>query len=42
LIAFMKKFKVNVGYVISSEKEEKKKVEGKIIFIIPAFKFLLS
>ena len=42
LLAFMKKFKVNEGYVISPDKEGIQKTDGKIISLIPAFKFLLK
>jgi predicted AAA+ superfamily ATPase len=42
LLAFMKKFKVNEGYLISSEKEQKQKINGNLIFITPGFKFLLK
>ncbi len=41
LLRFMKKFKVNKGYIISYKKEEKRKVDKKMILINPAFKFLL-
>ena len=42
LLAFMKKFNVSKGYVVSLDKEEDKKIDKKIISIIPAFKFLLK
>lgn len=42
LIAFMKKFKTDEGYIISHEKEDRLTVERYIINVIPAFKFLLS
>jgi hypothetical protein len=42
LLAFMKKFKVAEGYIISPDKEEKQKFDGKIISVTPAFKFLLE
>ena len=42
LLAFMKKFDITQGYVISHNLEEKRKSKGKIIFVIPAFKFLLE
>jgi predicted AAA+ superfamily ATPase len=41
LLAFMKKFNVNEGCVVSYEKEEVKKIDGKTIRVIPAFKYLL-
>ena len=42
LLAFMKKFNVSKGYVVSLDKEEDKTIDKKIISIIPAFKFLLK
>ncbi len=39
---FMKKFKINNGYIISRKIEEVKKINGKTIYIIPTFKFLLT
>lgn len=42
LMVFSKKFKVNESYIISLEKEEQQKINGKVISIIPAFKFLLK
>lgn len=41
LIAFMKKFNVDEGYIISHEREEQLKIEHYTIDVIPAFKFLL-
>ncbi|MBI2144511.1 ATP-binding protein [Candidatus Woesearchaeota archaeon] len=41
LLAFMKRFNANSGYVISSEEEFEQKFGGKTISVIPAFKFLL-
>lgn len=41
VLAFMKKFGVNESYIISQEKEEKRRIRGKTVSIIPAFKFLL-
>ncbi len=41
LIAFMKKFKVTEGYIVSHEKEEQLKIEDFTINVVPAFKFLL-
>lgn len=40
LLAFMKRFNVNEGYIISSNLEKKQKIDKKTIFVIPAFKFL--
>ena len=42
LLKFMDKFNVKNGYIISYKNEERRKVKGKNIFIIPAFKFLIS
>jgi predicted AAA+ superfamily ATPase len=41
ILAFMKKFKVKRGYIVSDDKEGMHKIDGKIIEIVPAFKFLL-
>lgn len=41
LLVFMRKFNINNGYIISFEKEMKKKINKKTVFIVPAFKFLL-
>lgn len=42
LLAFMNRFKVEKGYVISRDKEERQKIGGKLISIVPAFKFFLG
>ena len=42
LQVFMRKFKVDKGLVITPDKEEMHKLNGKTISVIPAFKFLLS
>ena len=42
LSAFMSKFKINDGYVISHNKEETHKANGKNIHVVPAYKFLLK
>jgi len=42
LQAFMRKFNVDSGYIISSNKEEKLEIDGKTIFVSPAFKFFLK
>ncbi len=42
LLAFMRKFKVDEGRIISYNTEEKRKIDGKQILITPAFKFLLK
>lgn len=41
LTAFMKKFKVKEGYVISPGREATQKINGKNISVVPAYKFLL-
>jgi hypothetical protein len=41
LFAFMKRFNVNAGYVISRDKEETRKINGQIISVVPASKFFL-
>ena len=41
LLAFMKRFKVEQGYIISPDKEETQKSNGKVISVVPAFKFFL-
>lgn len=41
LLAFMKRFNVNAGYVISRDKEETRKNNGQIISVVPASKFFL-
>lgn len=42
LLAFMKKFGVSEGRVISFDEEKKQEAEGKIIVITPAYKFLIK
>jgi hypothetical protein len=42
LLVFMRKFKVNRGYIISKQEEREQKIDNKTISIIPAFKFLLK
>jgi predicted AAA+ superfamily ATPase len=42
LQAFMRKFKVEKGYVVSLDREETRKVDGRSISIVPAYKFLLT
>ncbi len=41
LIRFMRKFKVNEGYIISHAREDSLKVDNNMIKIIPAFKYFL-
>ena len=41
IFVFMNKFKVDEGYIISFSDEKKQKINGKLIFVMPAFKFLL-
>ncbi|MGA2916591.1 MAG: ATP-binding protein [Sedimentisphaerales bacterium] len=40
--AFMKKFNVDRGCIISRDEESKKEKDGKVISIVPAFKFFLN
>lgn len=42
LLAFMHKFKITKGYVISKSVEERRTIDGKQINIVPAFKYLLG
>jgi len=42
LSVFMKKFNVDIGYIISSDKEQTQKIDGKTIYVVPAYKFLLK
>lgn len=42
LLAFMKKFKVDKGYIISFDRKEKRKIHGKTIIISPAYNFLIG
>lgn len=42
ILAFMSKFKIKQGYIVSKDKEGTHKIQGKVISIIPAFKFLLK
>lgn len=42
LMAFMRTFKVNEGYIVSYESELEKEINGNTIRVIPAFKFLLN
>jgi predicted AAA+ superfamily ATPase len=42
LLAFMRKFNVNKGYIISSERKDKQKIDGKTIIISPAFNFFIE
>jgi len=42
LLAFMKKFNVDEGCIVSYHQEETKKINGKTIRVIPAFKYLLK
>lgn len=41
LMAFMRKFKVDEGYIISHAREESLNIDDKVIKIIPAFKYFL-
>jgi len=40
ILAFMEKFKVNKGFVISQDIEEEKKFNAKTVSVMPAFKYL--
>lgn len=40
LQAFMNRFRVGKGYVVTPDREETRKVNGKTVFVVPAFKFL--
>ena len=40
--AFMRKFNISEGVIITRNKEEKHKINGTDILFIPAFKFLLK
>jgi len=42
ILAFMKKFDIKEGVVITRNKEEKHKANGPVISFVPAFKFLLK
>jgi predicted AAA+ superfamily ATPase len=42
LIAFMNKFKLEEGYILSNKEEREQKIDNKIIKIIPAWKWLLK
>lgn len=42
LLAFMKKFKADKGYVVSPDTERELKISGKTVFTVPAFKLLLN
>lgn len=42
LLAFMRKFKVQEGYIVSFDEEKKQDINGKSVHIIPAYKFLLE
>lgn len=42
LIAFMNKFKIKGGYVLSNKEEREQKLDNKLIKVIPAWKWLLN
>ena len=42
VMAFMSYFNIEKGYIITSTIEETKEISGKLIHLIPAFKFLLK
>ncbi|MCP2519523.1 ATP-binding protein [Candidatus Aminicenantes bacterium AC-708-M15] len=41
ILSFMKKFRVDKGFIISWDKEGEQQINGNVISIIPAYKFLL-
>ena len=42
LLAFMNKFNLDRGYVVSLSQEREQEIDGKTVSILPAFKFLLA
>ncbi len=42
LRSFMRRFKAEKGYVVTRDKEDSLEIDGKIISLVPAYKFLLS
>jgi len=40
--AFMRKFKVKGGYILSRDVEETRQSDGGVITVMPAFKYLLQ
>jgi predicted AAA+ superfamily ATPase len=42
LETFMRKFKIDKGYVISLNREETRKADGRTLAVVPAYKFLLT
>lgn len=42
LQSFMKKFEIDKGYVVSRDKEETRKMDGKTVSVVPVYKFLLT
>jgi predicted AAA+ superfamily ATPase len=42
LRAFMRKFGIDKGYVLSRDREETRKVNGRTFIVVPAYKFLLT
>lgn len=42
LLAFMRKFNVDKGYIISFDIKEKRKIKGKSVIITPAYNFLIE
>ncbi|HOZ36169.1 MAG TPA: hypothetical protein PLK55_04270, partial [archaeon] len=39
---FMSNYKIDVGYIISHNTEKEIKKDKKIIYVVPAYKFLLN
>jgi len=42
LNVFMRKFSIKKGYIVSRDIEEKREVDGKEIFIVPAYKYFMT
>lgn len=42
LLSFMKRFNADEGYIVSWDQEGTRKINGKTIFILPTYKFLLK
>jgi hypothetical protein len=42
LLAFMRKFKMEEGWIVSSQVEETRHIDGQTIHVVPAFKYLLK
>ena len=42
LATFMSKFNIDEGFIVSYEVEDEKKIDGRTIHVIPAFKYLIK